>query len=151
MPEQAKKGDTARVHYTGRLQSGEVFDSSEGGEPLEFTVGAGQVIQGFDEGVEGMQVGDKKSIEIEPEEAYGQRVDALVQTVGRDSFNLDREPETGMRLGLQLPDGQQIPVTITEVTRDSVTLDANHPLAGEKLIFDVELVELPKEEGDKQN
>jgi FKBP-type peptidyl-prolyl cis-trans isomerase 2 len=141
MPEQAKKGDTARVHYTGRLENGQVFDSSEGGEPLEFEVGAGQVIAGFDEGVQGMSVGDKKTIEIEVEDAYGQRTEALVQSVARAAFNLETEPQVGMNLVLQLPDGNQIPVAITEVTQDSVTLDANHPLAGQKLIFDVELVE----------
>jgi peptidylprolyl isomerase len=142
MPEQAKKGDTAYVHYTGRLESGEVFDSSEGGEPLQFQVGSGQVIQGFDEGVNGMSVGDEKTIEIEPADAYGQRVDALIQSVPRQGINLDREPEVGMRLGLQLPDGNEIPVTITEVTQDSITLDANHPLAGQKLIFDLKLVDV---------
>lgn len=142
MPEQAKKGDTARVHYTGRLESGEVFDSSEGGEPLEFELGSGQVIQGFDEGVSGMVVGDEKTIEIDAADAYGQHVDQLVQSIPRQGINLDREPEVGMRLGLQLPDGNEIPVTITEVTPDSITIDANHPLAGQKLIFDLKLVEL---------
>jgi FKBP-type peptidyl-prolyl cis-trans isomerase 2 len=142
MPEQAKKGDTAYVHYTGRLESGEVFDSSEGGDPLEFQVGSGQVIQGFDEGVSGMTVGDEKTIEIEAADAYGQRADALVQQIPRQGINLDREPEVGMRLGLQLPDGNEIPVTITEVTDDSITIDANHPLAGQKLIFDLKLVDI---------
>ncbi|MCA1557061.1 MAG: peptidylprolyl isomerase [Acidobacteria bacterium] len=142
MPEQAKKGDTAYVHYTGRLESGEVFDSSEGGDPLEFEVGSGQVIQGFDDGVSGMTVGDQKTIEIEPADAYGQRVDQLVQSVPRQGINLEKEPEVGMRLGLQLPDGNEIPVTITEVTPEYITIDANHPLAGEKLIFDLTLVKL---------
>ena len=142
MPEQAKNGDTAFVHYTGRLEDGQVFDSSEGGEPLEFTVGAGQVIPGFDEGVRGMEVGEKKTIEIEADDAYGQRVDALVQSVARDQLNLDTEPEVGMNLMMHLPDGNQIPVAITEVTKEQVTLDANHPLAGEKLFFDVELIDL---------
>lgn len=142
MPEQAKKGDTAYVHYTGRLESGEVFDSSEDGEPLEFKLGSGQVIAGFDEGVTGMTVGDQKTIEIEPSDAYGQRAQQLVQAVPRTGINLDREPEVGMRLGLQLPDGKEIPVVITEVTPDSITIDANHPLAGQKLIFDLTLVNL---------
>ena len=142
MPEQAKKGDTAYVHYTGRLENGEVFDSSEESDPLEFEVGSGQVIAGFDEGVRGMAVGDHKTIEIEPSEAYGHRVDALIQSISREGINLDREPEVGMRLGLQLPDGNEIPVTVTEVTSDSITIDANHPLAGQKLIFDVQLVNL---------
>ncbi len=148
MPEQAKKGDTAQVHYTGRLEDGQVFDSSEGGEPLEFEIGAGSVIQGFDEGVRGMSEGDKRRIEIEADDAYGQRIEALVQQIARTGLNLEREPEVGMQLGLQLPDGNEIPVTITEVTKDSITLDANHPLAGQKLIFDVELVNLKK--GDKE-
>lgn len=141
MPEQAKKGDTARVHYTGRLEDGQVFDTSEGGEPLEFEVGSGDVIAGFDEGVQGMHVGEKKTIEIDSDAAYGQRSEALVQSVSRADINLETEPQVGMNLVLQLPDGNEIPVAITDVTQDSVTLDANHPLAGQKLIFDVELVE----------
>lgn len=140
MPEQAKNGDTALVHYTGRLDNGDVFDSSEGNEPLEFEVGASQVIPGFDEGVRGMYVGDKKTIEIEADDAYGPHVDALVQTVARDGINLGAEPEVGMNLMMHLPDGNQIPVSITEVSDENITLDANHPLAGQKLIFDVELV-----------
>jgi len=148
MPEQAKKGDTAQVHYTGRLEDGQVFDTSEGGEPLEFEVGAGNVIAGFDEGVRGMTTGDKKRIEIEADDAYGQRIEALVQQIAREGLNLGKEPEVGMQLGLQLPDGNEIPVTITEVTEDSITLDANHPLAGRKLIFDIELVNL--KQGDKE-
>jgi FKBP-type peptidyl-prolyl cis-trans isomerase 2 len=140
MPEQAQKGDTVQVHYTGRLTSGEVFDTSQGGEPLEFELGSGQVIKGFDVGVEGMNVGDKKEIEIEVNDAYGERVDALVQTVPRAGFNLDTEPQTGMNLVMQLPDGNQIPVAVKEVTEESITLDANHPLAGQKLIFEVERV-----------
>jgi peptidylprolyl isomerase len=140
MPEQAKKGDTVRVHYEGRLRDGQVFDSSAGGEPLEFELGSGQVIAGFDEGVEGMSIGDKKSIEIEAEDAYGERNEALSRAVPRDSINLETEPEPGTNLVLQLPDGNEIPVAITEVTEDSITLDANHPLAGHKLFFDIELV-----------
>ena len=140
MPEQAQKGDTVQVHYTGRLVNGQVFDSSDGGEPLEFEVGAGQVITGFDDSVEGMNVGDKKQIEIEVEDAYGERIENLVQTVAREGLNLDTEPQRGMNLVMQLPDGNQIPVAITEVTEDSITLDANHPLAGQKLIFEVERV-----------
>jgi peptidylprolyl isomerase len=140
MPEQAQKGDRVQVHYTGRLVGGEVFDSSDGGDPLEFEVGAGEVIQGFDEGVCGMNVGDKKQIEVEVGDAYGERIEGLVQTVPREGLNLDTEPQVGMNLAMQLPDGNQIPVAITEVTEESITLDANHPLAGQKLIFDVERV-----------
>ena len=141
MTERAKNGDTVSVHYTGRLEDGQVFDSSEGSDPLEFKLGAGEVIPGFDEGVRGMQVGDTKRIDIEADDAYGQRVDALVQSVSRDGINLDVEPEVGMNLIMRLPDGNQIPVAITEVTETHVTLDANHPLAGHRLSFDVELVE----------
>lgn len=137
MPEQAQKGDTVQVHYTGRLEDGVVFDSSEGGEPLQFEVGAGEVIKGFDEGVVGMNVGDEKQLDIESGNAYGERIEALVQTIPRDGINLDDEPEAGMSLLMQLPDGNQIPVAITEVTPTSITLDANHPLAGQRLIFSV--------------
>lgn len=141
MPEQVKNGDTVRVHYTGRLEDGQVFDSSEGGEALEFEVGAGQVIPGFDEGVRDMEVGQTKRIEIEADDAYGQRVDALVQTISREGMNMDAEPQVGMNLIMQLPDGNQIPVAITAVSDKEVTLDANHPLAGHALTFDVTLVE----------
>lgn len=142
MPERAKNGDTAFVHYTGTLEDGQVFDSSEGNDPLRFTVGAGEVIPGFDEGVRGMSVGDKKRIEIEANEAYGPRADDLVQSVARDQINLGSDPQVGMNLMMHLPDGNQIPVAVTQVTDSHVTLDANHPLAGQKLIFDVELTEL---------
>ena len=144
MPDHAEKGDRVRVHYTGRFEDGDVFDSSEGGEPLEFEVGAGNVIEGFDEGVREMSVGDKKTLVIEADQAYGQPVEALIQKVARASINLDAEPEVGMNLVMQLPDGNQIPITVTEVTEDSITLDANHPLAGKKLIFDVELMNIQK-------
>lgn len=140
MPEPAKKGDTVQVHYTGRLTDGEVFDSSAGGDPLEFEIGAGDVIKGFDEGVVGMSVGDDRQLEIETDDAYGERLEALVQTISREGLNLDTEPRAGMSLVMQLPDGNQIPVAITAVTADTITLDANHPLAGQRLIFDVKRV-----------
>ena len=140
MPEQAQKGDTVQIHYTGRLTTGEVFDTSEGGEPLEFEIGSGGIIKGFDEGVVGMSVGDKKQIEIEVADAYGERNEQLIQTISRAGLNLDTEPQAGMDLTMQLPDGNEIPVAVTDVTEDSITLDANHPLAGQKLIFDVERV-----------
>lgn len=140
MPEPAKKGDTVQIHYTGRLEDGRVFDSSEGREPLEFSVGSGEVIKGFDEGVVGMNVGDSRQIEIEAENAYGERIEGLVQKVSREDVDLGVEPEVGMDLAARTPDGHEIHVTVTEVTADSLTLDANHPLAGQKLIFDVERV-----------
>ena len=144
MSETTKEGDRVRVHYTGRLEDGQVFASSrdeEGrGEPLEFTVGAVEVIPGFDEAVRGMQVGEKKTVEIEPEDAYGPRREGLVASVPRESAQFPVEPQVGMRFGLPLQDGGQIEVVVTEVTDQQVTIDGNHPLAGEKLIFDVELV-----------
>jgi FKBP-type peptidyl-prolyl cis-trans isomerase 2 len=140
MSEPAKDGDRVRVHYTGRLEDGNEFDSSREGEPLEFTVGGGEVIPGFDEAVRGMQVGDTKTVEIEPGDAYGERREQLVQTVEREKMNLDFELHEGMTLAMQLPDGNQIPVNVAGVNETEVTLDANHPLAGEKLIFDLELV-----------
>ena len=144
MPEQAKNGDTVRVHYTGRLQSGETFDSSVGSEPFEFTVGAGETITGFEEGVRDMKVGERKTVEIEADDAYGQHSRERVQAVERGLItqSIGQEPEVGMALAMQIAPDQQIPVTITEVTDTHVTLDANHPLAGEKLIFDIELVEI---------
>jgi len=140
MPEPAKEGDTVHVHYKGTLEDGQIFDSSEGSEPLAFKVGAGEVIPGFDEGVRGMSVGDKKTIEIASDDAYGPRVEQLVHSITRQGINLGAEPYVGMSLIMQLPDGNQIPVTITDVTPTHVTLDANHPLAGQKLIFEVERV-----------
>ena len=137
----AKDGDRVRVHYTGKLEDGQVFDSSRGGEPLEFTVGAGEVIPGFDEAVRGMSVGETKTVEVEPEDAYGPRREGLVATIERERAQFPTEPQVGMNLALPLQDGSQLEVVVTEVTDESVTIDGNHPLAGEKLIFDVELIE----------
>ncbi len=141
MPEQAQKGDTVRVHYTGRLADGQVFDSSEGGEPLEFKLGTGQVIPGFEEAVIGMRVGEEKRVEIDPEDAYGPRRDGLVTSLSREVARFPEEPKVGDSFLLPLQDGTQHPVTVTEVTDTHVTIDGNHPLAGQKLIFDVELIE----------
>jgi peptidylprolyl isomerase len=146
MPKQAVSGDTVRVHYKGRVEDGDEFDSSEGGEPLEFKLGGGDVIAGFDSGIVGMDVGEKKTIEIEAVDAYGERNESMIQTVPRKGLKLDTEPAVGAQIHLQLPDGNQIPVAITQVTDESVTLDANHPLAGFKLIFDVELLTIAEAE-----
>lgn len=138
-----QSGDTVKVHYTGKFDNGEVFDSSEGGDPLAFTVGAGQVIPGFDQALLGMQIGETKNVVIPADEAYGEREEGLVQTIRRDQFRLgDVEPAVGMALEMRTPDGQGIPMVITDVTETSVTLDANHPLAGETLHFDLQLVEI---------
>ncbi|HSU52245.1 MAG TPA: peptidylprolyl isomerase [Segetibacter sp.] len=140
--QQVKSGDTVRVHYHGKLTDGTTFDSSEGREPLEFEVGSGNVIAGFDSGVTGMQVGEKKTINIPVDEAYGQKQDDLLMEFPLDRFPADMQPEVGMQLNMSNGSGQNFPVVIREVREDSVVLDANHPLAGEDLTFDLELVEI---------
>jgi len=139
---QAKSGDTVRIHYTGKLDDGTQFDSSAGREPLEFELGSGQVIPGFDEAVEGMTVGDTKSVRLEPTEAYGDRHEQLVQEVPRSALPDEISPEVGMALQSQSPEGQVTRLTVTAVTEESVTVDANHPLAGQALSFELELVEI---------
>jgi len=137
-----KSGDTVKVHYTGTFDNGEVFDTSEGAEPLVFTIGAGQVIPGFDAALLGMQLGETKKIVIPPDEAYGPREEELVQTISRSQFQIgDTQPEVGMAIEMHTPQGG-IPLVITEMTDTTVTLDANHPLAGEELHFALTLVEL---------
>lgn len=138
----AKHGDTVLVHYTGRLDDGTVFDSSDGREPLEFTIGEGQVIPGFEQAVDGLSVGEKKEARIPPEKAYGPRSDQLVLSVQPDRFPQDVEPKVGQRFTMTTDDGQQIPVMVTEAGSESVKIDANHPLAGEPLTFDLELVRI---------
>jgi peptidylprolyl isomerase len=137
-----KSGDTVKVHYTGKLDNGEIFDSSEGAEPLAFTVGVGEVIPGFDQALMGMQVGETKDVVIESEQAYGNRIEELVQVIDRSQFNLGgAEPEVGMHIEMRTPDGN-IPLTITDLTDSTITLDANHLLAGERLHFSLRLVEI---------
>ncbi|MEZ5358777.1 MAG: peptidylprolyl isomerase [Candidatus Zixiibacteriota bacterium] len=136
----AKNGDTVQVHYTGRLDDDTVFDSSEGRDPLKFGVGSGQVIPGFDKGVVGMEIGDKKTITIPPDEAYGPHRDELTLTVNKGQFPEHITPAVGLQLQMQQPDQSNVNVTITSIEGDDVTLDANHPLAGKTLIFDLELV-----------
>lgn len=138
----AQQGDTVRIHYTGTLDDGTVFDSSEGRDPLEFTLGGGQVIPGFDEGVTGMSVGESKSVHIEPEKAYGLRNEEMVMSVPSDQVPPDLNPEVGQKLQMGGPEGQIIVVEVLEVTDEAITLDANPPLAGKALNFDIELVEI---------
>lgn len=140
--QQVKNGDTVKVHYHGRLTDGSTFDSSEGREPLEFEVGSGMVIKGFDDGVLGMEVGNKKTLEIPAEEAYGDKNPDMLVEFPKEQFPEDMKPEVGMRLNMTNGEGHVIPVMITEVKEESVMLDANHPLAGESLVFDIELVEI---------
>jgi len=140
--QQVKSGDTVKVHYNGRLTDGTTFDSSAGRDPLEFEVGSGMVIKGFDDGVMGMQLGEKKTINIPVEEAYGPKDPSMMVEFPSDQFPADLKPEIGMRLNMTNGQGQVIPVVITEVKPEAVTLDANHPLAGEPLIFDIEVVDI---------
>ena len=139
---QVKSGDKVKVHYHGKLATGETFDSSAGREPLEFEVGSGMVIKGFDDGVTGMVVGDKKTINIPFDEAYGPRNPDMLIEMPKDRFPKDMEIEVGMPLGMSDQQGQQFQVTIVEIKDDVVILDANHPLAGQDLVFDLELVEI---------
>lgn len=139
---QVKKGDTVKVHYHGKLTDGSTFDSSEGREPLEFEVGGGMVIPGFDSGVTGMAVGEKKTITIPADEAYGQKHEEMIMEFPKERFPSDMNPEVGMQLNMSNGSGQNFPVVIVEVKDEVVILDANHPLAGEDLTFDLELVEI---------
>jgi peptidylprolyl isomerase len=140
--QQAKKGDKVKVHYHGRLKSGETFDKSEGRDPLEFEVGGGMVIKGFDEGVSGMAVGEKKTITIPFDQAYGPRNPEMLIEVPKERFPQDLELEVGMPLGMSDGQGQQMQVLVAEIRPEVVLLDANHPLAGHDLVFDLELVEI---------
>ena len=141
MPE-AKKGDKVKVHYTGKLNDGTVFDSSKDREPLEFTIGEGQIIPGFEKTVIGMNPGDAKTETIPVDEAYGPHREEMVMEVGRERFPDNLEPDVGQKLQMNRQDGQTIMVTVTKVSEANVTLDANHPLAGKNLTFDIQLVEI---------
>lgn len=140
--QQVKTGDKVKVHYHGKLTSGETFDSSAGREPLEFEVGGGMVIKGFDDGVTGMTIGEKKTINIPFDEAYGPLNPEMLIDMPRERFPAEMELEIGMPLMMSDNQGNQFQVTITEIKELSVMLDANHPLAGKDLIFDLELVEI---------
>ena len=139
---EVKNGDVVKVHYTGKVQDGEQFDSSVGKEPLEFTVGAGQMIKGFDTGVVGMKVGDKKVIVISAEEGYGERSEEAMIEFPRENVPAEMNLEVGLSLTLQDQEGRPFPVTVTEIREDAVVLDANHFLAGKTLVFDIEMVEV---------
>lgn len=139
----AKSGDTVKVHYTGRLNDNTVFDTSVGSEPMEFTLGEGRLIPGFEQAVTGMQVGESKTVTIPVDEAYGQHRDDLIFEVERDKLPADIEPEVGM----QLPTSQGV-ITIIEVSETTVKIDANHPLAGQDLTFDIELIEIRASQSD---
>ena len=140
--QQVKNGDTVKVHYEGRLTDGSTFDSSDGREPLEFEVGSGMVIKGFDDGVLGMKVGDKKTLNIPAEEAYGDINPEMLYEFPKEHLPKDMEFEVGMGLNMTNELGEVIQVVVTEIKEDAIILDRNHPLAGESLVFDIELVEI---------
>jgi peptidylprolyl isomerase len=137
----AQRGDTVRVHYTGKLENGEQFDSSRGMDPLTFTLGEGAVIQGFDAAVDGMAVGESKQVTIPAAEAYGDRREELTLRIPRTELPADLELEVGSQLRME-QGGDSLVVTVRDMDEGSVMLDANHPLAGEALTFDLELVEI---------
>jgi FKBP-type peptidyl-prolyl cis-trans isomerase 2 len=139
---QAKIGDTVKVHYTGKLTDGTVFDSSTGKQPLEFKLGQGQLIPGFEQAVNGMEPGDSKTIDIQADDAYGQHREELTQKVPRQQLPADIEIEVGQRFQIGEHEGQPMIVQVTEVGESDITLDANHPLAGENLAFDIQLMEI---------
>jgi len=136
----AATGDTVHVHYTGKLDDGSVFDASEGRDPLAFTLGGGQVIPGFDQAIDGMRIGESKTVRIPAEEAYGSRRDELLLELPNEQLPDDLDVEVGARLHMRGPDGGAVPVTVVAKHDDGITLDANHPLAGEALTFELQLV-----------
>jgi FKBP-type peptidyl-prolyl cis-trans isomerase 2 len=139
---QVKHGDVVRVHYTGKLVSGDQFDSSVGREPLEFTVGAGMMIKGFDDAMPGMAVGEKKTVNIPAADAYGEKDPNAIIDFPKENVPEDMKLEPGMQLTLSNEAGQPFPVVVVEVKEEVIVLDANHFLAGQELVFDIELVEL---------
>ena len=139
---EAKNGDTVKIHYTGKLENGEVFDSSRDREPLEFKLGEGSVIPGFEKGIAGMAEGESKDITIPPEEAYGAKNDQLVFDLERSKLPDNITPAVGMQMQMTQPGGQPVNVVITGLTEEMITIDANHPLADKTLYFNVELMEI---------
>ncbi|CAK7053384.1 MAG: FKBP-type 16 kDa peptidyl-prolyl cis-trans isomerase [Desulfovibrio sp.] len=138
----AKNGDTVIVHYTGKLADGTIFDSTEGGEALEAPLGEEMLIPGFESALLGMEPGGKKTVTIQPDDAYGERMEDLVLSLPREDAPEHMEPEPGMMVQLSMEDGEEFEAVITEVTEKEIIVDANHPLAGETLTFDIELVEI---------
>lgn len=139
---QVKENDTVKVHYTGKLTDGQVFDTSDGKDPIEFTLGKGQLIPGFEKGLLDMKVNEKKTITIPKEEAYGEPREDLVQEVEKTQLPEEIKPEVGMGLVSKTPDGREMNLVVAEVKEDTIVVDGNHPLAGKDLVFDLEVVEI---------
>jgi peptidylprolyl isomerase len=138
----AKTGDTVRIHYTGTLDDGTVVGSSTAGKPIEIILGQGQVIPGVERAIEGMAPGESKSTQVPPEEAYGQRRDDLVVVVPREQLPPDLDPEVGQKLSVKEKDGHEVSVRVTDTSETTITVDANHALAGHQVTFDLELVDV---------
>ncbi|MDP2497602.1 MAG: peptidylprolyl isomerase [Candidatus Palauibacterales bacterium] len=139
---EAEQGDTVTVHYTGTLEDGTVFDTSEERDPISFEIGADEVIPGFEDAVLGLEPGDTASTTLPPEEAYGPRSDERILPVPRSELPEDMDPDVGDELEVQLENGQRAPARVAETDESTVTLDLNHPLAGRELTFEVELVDV---------
>lgn len=139
---QVKANDTVKVHYTGKLKDGQVFDTSEGKDPVEFTLGQGQLIPGFEKGLLDMKVKEKKTITIPKNEAYGEPREDLVQEVEKSQLPEEIKPEVGMGLVSRTPDGREMNLVVAEVKDETIVVDGNHPLAGKDLVFDLEVVEI---------
>jgi len=138
----AKANDTVKVHYTGKLTNGEIFDTSIGREPLQFVVGAGQMISGFDDAVNGMELNEKKTVTLTPDQAYGERFEDMVQEVSRDRLPTDMDPQEGQTLMAEGQDGRPFELLVTATSETTITVDANHKLAGKDLVFEIELVHI---------
>ena len=139
---QAKKGDKVRIHYTGKIGHEEVFDSSQNREPLEFTLGEGKIIPGFEEAVVGMAPGESKTVKISPDKAYGPSRKELIAEIERSTVPNDLKLEVGKHVQIRQPNGGVIQAKVTDMSDSKITLDANHPLAGKDLTFDIKLVEI---------
>jgi peptidylprolyl isomerase len=139
---EAKHGDTVKVHYTGKLKDGTIFDTSTNRHPMQFTIGDGQIIPGFEQAVVGMRPGQLKTVQVPTDKAYGPHREDMVVTVDHDQFPESLEPEVGQTLEITGSDGLKAVATVADVSKDTVTLDINHPLAGEELVFDIQLIEV---------
>ncbi len=139
---QAKTGDKVKVHYTGKLNDGTVFDTTSQGTPLEFTIGEGQLIPDFEQAVIGMEPGESKSFQVASEQAYGPHREEMVMTIGRKDLPEGLDPQLNQKLQVQQANSQPFIVTVIEVSAESIALDANHPLAGKDLAFDIQLAEI---------
>lgn len=137
-----REGDQVQVHYTGKLQSGEVFDSSQGREPLNLTIGEGKIIPGFEQALLGMQTGEKKSFDLTPDQAFGERRDELVHVIQKEQIPSDVKLEIGMQLALEGQQKEPVPAQVVDISESTVTLDTNHPLAGKDITFEVDVVEV---------